>query len=114
MNDVKTFCIDIDGVIASIVPDNDYRKAAPLERTIASINRLFDAGHRIVLFTARGSKTGIDWRDLTRRQMRDWGVRHHELNFGKPAADYYVDDRNLSIEQLLDVAARDGAPDEKP
>ena len=29
-----------------------------------------------------------------------WGVRYHELRFGKPAADYYVDDRMISLATL--------------
>ena len=103
MNEAKVFCVDIDGVIATITPNNDYCVAGPRRRTIAAINRLFDDGHRIILFTARGTVTGIDWREETERQLREWGVRHHELHFGKPAADYYVDDRNLSIEEFESI-----------
>jgi CMP-N-acetylneuraminic acid synthetase len=92
-----TFCFDVDGVIATLVPDNDYSKAGPIQPTIKLINQLFNAGHRIVIFTARGSATGIDWAAVTRRQMHEWGVRHHELRFGKPAADVYVDDKFLPL-----------------
>lgn len=97
----KTFVIDIDGVIASLTPGNDYRLAQPLTDTIAAINRLHEAGHRIILFTARGSGTGLDWQVVTRGQMEAWGVRHHELRFGKPAGDYYIDDRLLSPSELI-------------
>ena len=38
---------------------------------------------------------------MTRQQMADWGVNYHELRFGKPAADYYVDDRLLSLAELM-------------
>jgi dTDP-glucose 4,6-dehydratase len=96
----KTFVIDIDGVIAGLTPGNDYRLAQPLTDTIAAINRLYDAGHKIVLFTARGSGTGLDWREVTEGQMAAWGVKHHELRLGKPAADYYIDDRLLSPSEL--------------
>ena len=101
----KTFCFDIDGVIATLVPDNDYRRAAPRERVIRRINALHLAGHRIILFTARGSKTGLDWEGLTRQQLAAWGVQYHELHFGKPAADYYVDDRMLPVAWLEEVPA---------
>lgn len=93
-------CFDIDGVIASIVPDNDYARARPLEDSIRTVNALHAAGHTILLHTARGMATGIDWTDLTRRQMADWGVRHHKLLFGKPAADYYIDDKNASMDEI--------------
>lgn len=101
MNEGKTFCIDIDGVIASIVPDNDYTQSQPQMQVIEAINRLHAQGHEIILFTARGSKTGIDWSEHTRQQLEAWGVRYHELRFGKPAADYYIDDRMLAITDLL-------------
>lgn len=97
----KTFCFDIDGVVATVVPGNDYNLAEPIRQTIGAINRLHDAGHRIILFTARGSATGLDWKDLTHRQMAGWGVKYHELRFGKPAADYYVDDKMIPVERIL-------------
>jgi CMP-N,N'-diacetyllegionaminic acid synthase len=95
-----TFVFDIDGVIATIVPGNDYNLAGPLTDNIRRINRLHAAGNRIILQTARGSMTGIDWSEVTRKQLRDWGVQHHELYFGKPAAHYYVDDKMLSLQTL--------------
>jgi CMP-N,N'-diacetyllegionaminic acid synthase len=97
----STFVFDVDGVIAKPVPDNDYSRARPDSEMIAVVNRLHDAGNRIVLHTARGTLTGIDWRDTTERQLRDWGLRYHELRFGKPAGDFYVDDRGLSIGRFL-------------
>lgn len=102
----KTFVFDIDGVIATLVPGNDYALAEPLRENIARINRLFEAGNRILLLTARGYVTKIDWAATTRRQLAEWGVRHHELHFGKPAADYYIDDKMISLAELaaLDAA----------
>ena len=97
-------CMDIDGVIATISPGNDYALARPQQDVIDAVNLLHEVGHRIILFTARGSATGIDWSDVTRSQMVAWGVRHHELRFGKPAADVYVDDRATGIASLVRLA----------
>ncbi len=97
----EVFCFDIDGVIAHISPNNDYSIASPNLSNIARVNRLYDQGNQIILFTARGSKTGIDWTETTRNQMLSWGVKHHELRLGKPAADYYVDDRAIELSQLI-------------
>ncbi len=102
-----TFVVDIDGVIASLTAGNDYALATPLTVTIAQVNRLYDAGHNIILYTARGSATGIDWTTTTKRQLSAWGVKYHELRFGKPAADFYVDDRALSpadLRHIVDVS----------
>jgi CMP-N-acetylneuraminic acid synthetase len=97
----KTFVFDLDGVVARLVPDNDYARARPEPETVAAVNRLFEAGNRIVLYTARGTVTGIDWREASERQLAEWGVKYHELRFGKPAGDFYVDDRQLPIGRLL-------------
>jgi hypothetical protein len=101
-----TFCFDIDGVIASRTPDNNYALARPRTTVIRIVNRLYDAGHRIVLFTARGYVTGSDWHDVTVSQMKAWNVKYHELKFGKPAADYYVDDRMISLDSLDEFVRR--------
>lgn len=103
---VKSFCFDIDGVIATLTPDNDYTKADCNPMMVAAVNALYDAGHEIILFTARGTKTGIDWTGTTREQMKRWGVRYHDLRFGKPAAEYYIDDRMLSFDDLYKLVKK--------
>jgi CMP-N,N'-diacetyllegionaminic acid synthase len=106
----RTFVFDLDGVIARLAPDNDYARAEPHAPAIALVNRLFDLGNRIVVYTARGSLTGRDWTELTRDQLRLWGVRHHELQLGKPAGDYYVDDRMITLaarEAWIESATRE-------
>lgn len=100
----RRFVIDIDGVIASIVAGNDYSLAHPLAETISAINALHARGHRIILFTARGYVTQLDWRQLTESQLRQWGVRYDELHFGKPNADIYVDDKFISIAEFRNLA----------
>jgi CMP-N-acetylneuraminic acid synthetase len=104
----KTFVVDIDGVIATLVPSLQYDEAGPNPEVIRVINFLYQQGHRIILFTARGTLTGQDWADLTRQQLTSWGVMHHELRFGKPAADYYLDDKLLSISDLKALASNWG------
>jgi len=99
-----TICCDMDGIIATLSPQNDYALARPQQDIIAALNTLHRAGNRIVIFTARGSATRIDWTGITLRQLQDWGVSHDELRFGKPAADIYVDDRGTGISALLRLA----------
>lgn len=90
-----TYCFDIDGTLCD-TPATDYAAAVPIIEAVAEVNRLYDRGDRILLFTARGTVTGIDWRPLTEEQLKSWGVRYHQLILGKPSADVYVDDRAVS------------------
>jgi N-acylneuraminate cytidylyltransferase len=106
----KTFCFDIDGVLGEKADaedlEGDYWQNTPNKEIIAICNRLYDAGDKIVLHTARGSGSGQDWQDITKMQLADWGVKYHTLYFGKPAADFYVDDRAMTLEMLKGLLKR--------
>jgi glycerol-3-phosphate cytidylyltransferase len=96
-----TYCFDIDGTICTIAPRRHYNNARPLQDMIDAINRLYTEGHIIRLATARGNSSGIDWLELTKRQLDDWGVKYHDLCVGKKlGADYYVDDKGLSLNEF--------------
>jgi CMP-N-acetylneuraminic acid synthetase len=99
----KRFVFDIDGVIAKIAVNNDYSIAEPNRIMIDIINKLYNLGNEIILLTARGYVTGIDWREITENQLKKWGLQYHELHFGKPNADYYVDDRMISMDRLIEL-----------
>ena len=88
----KTVCFDLDGTLCTNT-NGAYDRAEPFPWAIERLNRLADAGHRIIVFTARGTATGIDWRETTEAQLERWGVRYDDLRLGKPSADVYVDDR---------------------
>ena len=32
---------------------------------------------------------------FTKKQLKDWGLKFHELKFGKPSYDVFVDDKNF-------------------
>ena len=98
-----TFVFDIDGVIAKYNPKLDYENSGPNKKMIEIVNKLYDYGNEIILFTARGSKTGIDWSKITEEQMKKFGVKYTELRMGKPAATYYVDDKSMSLEELYSI-----------
>ena len=98
--------IDIDGVIASLVLEGDYSRAKPIKENINYINKLKINGVKIVLFTARGSMSGKNWRNLTKNQLKEWGVLYDELLFGKPAGDLYIDDKAATPSVLKLLAKR--------
>jgi len=94
--------VDIDETICISPEDRDYAKAVPILTNIEKCNRLYDEGHKIVYWTARGTGSGIDWREVTEKQFKDWNVKYHDLKFGKPVYDLFVDDKNINTERFFE------------
>jgi len=88
--------VDIDETICRSPENRDYSLAVPFQDRIERINNLYDAGHRVVYWTARGTGSGIDWREVTEKQFKEWGVKYHELRLGKPIYDLFIDDKNIN------------------
>ncbi len=103
---MTVYCFDIDGTLCSNT-EGAYDDAEPFADRIRQVNRLHQAGHTILLYTARGSTTDIDWRETTERQMKMWGVDYHQLYLGKPSAHIYIDDKAFNSE-TWDWNAADG------
>ena len=57
------YCFDIDGTICTNTNGN-YESAKPIENRINLINDLYEKENEIILFTARGSTTNIDWKEF--------------------------------------------------
>jgi hypothetical protein len=91
---MATLCFDLDNTLCR-TQGMEYEAAEPIDWAIERVKRLAAAGHTIIIMTARGSATGIDWEPVTRAQLERWGVTFHELRFGKPPADVFVDDRAI-------------------
>ena len=98
---MRVIYVDIDETICN-TPDNPrvYEEATPIEENINKINQLYDAGNTIVYWTARGSRSKIDWYDLTKMQLEKWGAKHHELRCDKPYYDIFYDDKTMRIEEI--------------
>ena len=92
-------CIDIDNTICT--QERDYTKAKPFKERIKKINRLYDEGNHITYHTARGTKSGIDWKNITTGQLYRWGCKYHSLIMGKPEADVFVDDRGCNSKDFF-------------
>lgn len=98
---MKIYLFDIDGTICHTPESRRYEDATPIQERIDVINKLYDNGNVIKYFTARGSTTGLDWRELTERQFHGWGVKYHELIFGKPHTDIIVDNIAVNAEDFF-------------
>jgi hypothetical protein len=95
------YYVDIDETICIYEGDRNYPDAIPIRENIKKINNLYDEGHTIVYWTARGSVTKIDWRDLTKRQLDNWGAKHTELRLGKPHYDLFICDKAINTEDFF-------------
>ena len=84
------------------IRDRNYVNAKPLKERIAKINKLYDEGNTIIYWTARGTGTGINWRDVTENQFKKWNVKYHELKFQKPIYDMFIDDKNINSETYFE------------
>ncbi len=87
--------VDIDETIFK-TEGMDYKESKPIKKNIEIVNKLYDDGHDITIWTARGTVSGLDWSDLTTKQLKKFGVKYHNLEFGKPAFDLFIDDKVLN------------------
>ncbi|NIV32706.1 MAG: hypothetical protein GWN58_25640 [Anaerolineae bacterium] len=88
--------------------EHHYPECEPYPERIARVNQLYDEGHTIVIDTARGASTGLNWLEFTAEQLAGWGVRYHQLRVGvKIGADLYIDDRAMRPEEFLDDSEQD-------
>ena len=74
--------VDIDGTIC-FNKNSDYPNSLPRYNQIDKINKLFDEGCHITYWTARGGSCGINFYDLTKQQLDEWGAKHHDLSVGE-------------------------------
>ena len=100
-----TYIFDIDGTICNTV-GSDYDNSTPINERIDLVNQLYTQGNTIIFQTARGmgrtKNNQIEaieiFYEYTRKQLDSWNVKYHNLFLGKPAGDYYVDDKGINAD----------------
>ena len=105
MSSEQTLIVDCDGVIADKAHGGEYAKAGPLLHGIAQVNKLYDMGYKITLFTARyGDREKGNIHKQYERGYREWtdwlakhGVIYHHAFMGKPAGVMYIDDKAARV-----------------
>ena len=100
-------CIDLDGVICQLKKEGQtYDQLEPVPGAIEKLKQLKEAGHYIIIQTARHMKTceGNIGRVLARigAATLNWleknNVPYDEIYFGKPWAQIYIDDNAFRFE----------------
>ena len=100
---MTTYVFDLDGTLCSNSM-GEYHFAQPYPERIKFVNQLFDEGHYVILHTARGmgrSQNDVEeatkeWKEFTENQILKWGLNYHQIYFGKPSGDYYIDDKAIN------------------
>jgi capsule biosynthesis phosphatase len=97
----KRFCFDLDNTLVTS-PEilNDYSSVKPISKNIEMLKFLKLLGHTIIIYTARRMRThngniGLitkDIAEITINSLKKFDVPYDELYFGKPYADFYIDD----------------------
>ena len=101
-------CIDIDGTICETrKPRQAYSDVKLIKGAAEVLSDLKDAGHYIILYTARHMKTCnhnvgqviakqgktlLNWLDENK-------IPYDEVHFGKPLADIYIDDKACKFKE---------------
>jgi len=107
-------CIDVDGVLCELRrPDQTYAQLQPVPGAVEKMKSLKQAGHYLILCTARHmvtchSNVGL----VVARQgktLLDWLAKHEvpydEIWFGKPHADVYLDDNAYRFTRWDEISA---------
>jgi hypothetical protein len=114
MSKQKTIAFDLDDVIC--YRSKGYENLGPLKYdycesdpdVIQFINELYEEGHKIVIYTARGmtqfkGNVALIYSELyskTIDQLNGWGLKYDQLVMGKIHYDVLVDDKVMNSSDL--------------
>jgi capsule biosynthesis phosphatase len=102
------YVFDIDGTICTNT-NGAYENAIPFVSRIEKINKLYDEGNHITIFTARGMNSYKNnqieainkYYSFTEKQLKFWNIKYHDLILGKPQGDFYIDDKGIKDEHFF-------------
>ena len=52
MNNIKIICFDLDNTLCKTIRNN-YHKSTPIKKNINTLNKLYESGYEIKIFTSR-------------------------------------------------------------
>ena len=108
-------CFDLDNTLVSYPKiKGDYSSVEPLVSNIKLLKFLKDLGHTIIIYTARRMRTHhgnvgkvvADISKVTFETLDKFGIPYDEIYFGKPYANFYIDD--LAVNPYINPQQRIG------
>jgi len=108
LDDVLCYRTSEEGAIAK------YYTCKPIQEMIDIANQMYDLGHTILIYTARGMSSFKGQADvakhhlydITVKQLDKWGVKYHQLYMGKIHYDILIDDKalnSLDVNSIYDI-----------
>jgi len=101
----RRYCFDLDNTLVTYPRiKNDYTSVLPITKNINLLKYLKNLGNEIIIYTARRMKTHkgnvgkitADIGKVTIETLEKFNIPYDELYFGKPQADFYIDDLGSS------------------
>jgi capsule biosynthesis phosphatase len=104
-------CFDLDNTLVTFPKiKNDYTSVEPIQKNIDFLKYIKSFGNTIIIYTARRMKTfsGNTGKVLqnvgkiTFNTLEKFDIPYDEIYFGKPQADFYIDDLAVNCFSNLD------------
>ena len=101
----QRICFDLDNTLVTYPTIiDDYTSVKPIEKNIIFLKYLKSFGNTIIIYTARRMKThngnigkiNSDIGKITFETLDKFNIPYDEIYFGKPYADFYIDDLALN------------------
>ena len=111
INKKKRFCFDLDKtLVTNLFIDEYYSSVEPINKNIEYLKFLKQLGHHIIIYTSRGMKEqngnmGLIMKDIckiTLDTLENLEIPYDEIYFGKPHADFYIDNITINANEDLD------------
>ena len=105
------YCFDLDNTLVTFPKiQNDYTSVLPIDKNINFLRYLKKLGHIIIIYTARRMNTHkgnigkitADIGKITFDTLDKFDIPYDEIYFGKPYADFYIDDLAISSYENLE------------
>lgn len=113
---------DLDQTLVTLpIKRKDYSSVKPINSNVEFLRKLYNNNHYIIIYTARHMKTCQGDVELikqkvekvTRNTLQQFNIPYHELHFGKPFGDVYIDDKAFNLRYLSDFGYGWGVIDYK-